>query len=61
LSHRQMFPRAAQPAMASETRGQNSYLNYGPRPGNFPEQNEHLVGLPAVATGVSRRVRKRLQ
>jgi hypothetical protein len=60
LSHRQMFPRAAQAAMASETRGQNAYLNYGPHPGTFPEQSEQLIGLPSIATGVSRKVRKRL-
>lgn len=54
LSHRQMFPRAAQAALASETRGQNSYLNYGPGGiyggGSFPEQSEKLVGLPFWAS-----------
>lgn len=52
LSHRQMFPKAAHAALASETRGQNSYLNYGPDR-NFPDQGpgSKLVGLPKWAEG----------
>lgn len=53
LSHRQMFPKAAQAAMASETRGQNSYLNYGATfidpEKRFPDQGTKLVGLPRFA------------
>lgn len=37
-SHVQMFSPAARPAMAAETRMQNSALNYGRNPGVFPEQ-----------------------
>jgi hypothetical protein len=37
MSHRQMFPPEAHRALASETRGQNSYLNYGP--GGFHDRN----------------------
>lgn len=57
LSHRQMFPKAAHAALASETRGQNSYLNYRQvhSSGNFPEQSEKLIGLPAFAAGVRRK------
>jgi hypothetical protein len=50
LSHRQMFSKKAIPALASETRGQNSYLNYGP--GTFPEQETKLIGLPKIATQI---------
>jgi hypothetical protein len=46
LSHRQMFSRRAQEALASETRGQNAVLNYGPTK-EFPEQAQGLVGMPA--------------
>lgn len=50
LSHSQMFSPEARPALASETRGQNSYLNYvtgGEFPDNYP------VNMPswAVDTG----------
>jgi hypothetical protein len=48
LSHRQMFSKRALPALASETRGQNSYLNYGP--GGFPEQETKPIGLPPFAS-----------
>ena len=54
LSHRQMFPREAQAAMASETRGQNSVLNYSPQ-GGFPDQSSKLVGLPKFAQQTKRR------
>lgn len=43
-SHAQTFPKEALPALASETRGQNSYLNYGP--GGFASQEGKVVGLP---------------
>lgn len=46
-SHRQMFPPEAHAALATETRGQNSYLNYGP--GGFASQEGRLVGLPKWA------------
>jgi hypothetical protein len=48
LSHKQMFPKTAYRALASETRGQNSYLNYGG--GQFPEQESKPIGLPAFAS-----------
>ena len=56
LSHRQMFPEQAQAALASETRGQNSYLNFGATQASpeksFPDQGpgSKLVGLPKFAT-----------
>lgn len=48
-THRQMFPPEAHAALASETRGQNSYLNYGGE--GFPDQGpgSKLVGLPKWA------------
>ena len=52
LAHRQMFPSEAHAALASETRGQNSYLNYSPE-NQFPSQEGKLVGLPAHAAGKS--------
>jgi hypothetical protein len=47
-SHVQMFSATARPAMAAETRMQNSALNYGKRPGVFPEQKPLIA--PAWAT-----------
>jgi hypothetical protein len=47
-SHRQMFTPAAIPALTAETRMQNSALNYGRKPGVFPEQK--AVVAPAWAT-----------
>lgn len=47
VSHAQMFPPEAHAALATETRGQNSYLNYGP--GGFASQEGRLVGLPKWA------------
>lgn len=46
-AHAQMFPSEAKPAMAAETRGQNSHLNYAPK-GGFPDQGpgSSLVTLP---------------
>jgi hypothetical protein len=64
LSHRQMFPPEAHAALASETRGQNSYLNYSPE-NQFPSQKGKLIGLPkwaasrTSATPTSRRTRRR--
>jgi hypothetical protein len=55
LSHRQMYSPQAQQAVASETRGQNSYLNYGATRDNpessFPNQGpgSKLIGLPKFA------------
>lgn len=48
-SHAQMFPESARNAMTSETRGQNSYLNFGG--GDFPAQSGALVEMPNWATG----------
>lgn len=50
-SHRQMFPKEAHAALASETRGQNSFVNWGPT-GDFPEQGpgSKLIGLPDYAS-----------
>lgn len=46
-AHSQLFPKAARAAVTSETRGQNSFLNYGPA-GTFPNQGpgSNLVVLP---------------
>lgn len=51
LSHRQMFPKEAHAALASELRGQNSYMNYSPEH-VFPDQSPGtpLVGLPDWAS-----------
>lgn len=49
LSHKQMFPPEAHAALASETRGQNSYLNYGP--GGFASQEGKLVRVPKWVEG----------
>ena len=53
LAHRQMFPPEAHAALASETRGQNSYLNYSGT-GQFPSQEGRLVGLPNWASSKRR-------
>lgn len=47
-AHVQLFPQQARSAMTSETRGQNSFLNYGPS-GSFPDQGNKLVVLPQWA------------
>ena len=54
-SHYAMFSPQARPAMATETRGQNSALNYGPTPGKFAEQK--VVTLPSaqLITPIGRR------
>lgn len=48
-SHKQMFPSEALPALTSETRGQNMYLNYSPEQ-DFPDQTQDLVTLPEWAS-----------
>lgn len=50
-SHMQMFPQAAHAALASETRGQNSYLNYG-RENEFPDVGARPIGMPDWASQV---------
>lgn len=55
LAHRRMFPQAAQAALASETRGQNSYLNYSPQ-GGFPDQGTKLIGLPEWVSSAERKL-----
>lgn len=54
-SHYSMFTPRARPAMATETRGQNSVLNFGSNPGNFPEQK--IITLPSaqLITPIGRR------
>lgn len=46
VSHSQMFPKEALPALASETRGQNSYLNYRGDVSEFPEVGAKKVDMP---------------
>jgi len=52
LSHSQMFSKKALPALASETRGQNSYLNYNNEGKGFPDQSKKtpLVTMSPQAT-----------
>jgi hypothetical protein len=45
-SHFAMFSPKARPAMATETRGQNSALNFGSNPGKFVEQK--IATLPSA-------------
>ena len=54
-SHYAMFSPKARPAMATETRGQNSALNFGSVPGKFVEQK--VVTLPSaqLITPIGRR------
>lgn len=54
-SHYAMFSPLARPAMATETRGQNSALNYGSNPGEFAPQK--IVTLPTaqLITPIGRR------
>lgn len=49
VSHKQMFPKEAHAALASETRGQNSYLNYGSE-SEFPNVGSRMVGMPDWAS-----------
>jgi hypothetical protein len=58
LAHRQMFPPEAHAALASETRGQNSYLNYSPQ-NEFASQEGRLVGLPNWASRKGQRAAPR--
>jgi len=48
-SHVQMFPPQARAAVASETRGQNSFLNYGAE-NEFPSVGRRMVGMPSWAS-----------
>jgi len=54
-SHYSMFSPLARPAMATETRGQNSALNFGSNPGAFAPQK--IVTLPSaqLITPIGRR------
>ena len=54
-SHYAMFSPQARPAMATETRGQNSALNFGSNPGKFAPQK--VVTLPStqLITPIGRR------
>lgn len=54
-SHYSMFHPLARPAMATETRGQNSLLNYGDRKGEFPEQKVALLKSSGLITPIGRR------
>jgi hypothetical protein len=47
--HRQTFPPEAQAAMASELRGQNSFLNYGPD-SEFPDVGSRMITMPDWAS-----------
>lgn len=58
LAHRQMFPPEAHAALASETRGQNAYLNFNERTGThfsesgqgqFASQGGKLIAVPSWA------------
>ncbi len=55
LAHRSMFPPEAHAALTSETRGQNSYLNFGGT-NSFPDQGpgSKLVGLPGFASSTAK-------
>ena len=50
-AHRTMFTPAARPALTTETRGQNSALNYGSNPGTFAPQKVALLGSGAQLVG----------
>lgn len=50
LSHAQMFSPQAREALTSETRGQNSYLNYNNRGAGFADQSDRLVSVPQWMT-----------
>ena len=54
-SHFAMFSPRARGAMATETRGQNSVLNYGPNPGEFPEQKIATLPSAQFITPIGRR------
>jgi hypothetical protein len=42
-AHSQMFSPEARPALHTETRAQNSVVNYGRKPGSFPEQKVAII------------------
>ena len=48
-SHVQMFSPKAREAMTSETRGQNSVLNYAPKQGGFVNQAQAMVPMSKLA------------
>lgn len=54
-SHYTMFSPMARPAMATETRGQNSVLNYGENVGKFPEQKVAVLKSSGLITPIGRR------
>lgn len=54
-SHFAMFSPKARPAMATETRGQNSALNYGLNPGQFAEQKVVTLPTAQLITPIGRR------
>lgn len=54
-SHYAMFSPMARPAMATETRGQNSALNFGPVPGKFVEQKVVTLPTAQLITPIGRR------
>jgi hypothetical protein len=54
-SHYAMFSPKARPAMATETRGQNSAINFGSNPGNFVEQKVATLPSAQLITPIGRR------
>ncbi len=54
-SHSAMFSPRARGAMTTETRGQNSALNYGTNKGEFPEQKIALLDTAQFITPIGRR------
>ena len=43
IHHSMMFSPLAQRALTTDTRGQNSWFNFGPKPGQFAEQKAALM------------------
>lgn len=54
-SHYAMFSPDARPAMATETRGQNSAINFGSDPGKFVEQKVATLPSAQLITPIGRR------
>lgn len=54
-SHYAMFSPKARPAMATETRGQNSAINFGSDPGKFVEQKVATLPSAQLITPIGRR------
>lgn len=54
-SHVSMFTRQARPAMTTETRGQNSVLNYGSQAGDFAPQKVAIIPGGGLITPIGRR------